>query len=338
MTLKSVGGHGVQAAPAHTNDGSPQSVVDLRRLEYFLAIVDHGGMGKASNQIHVAQPSLSQAVHVLERELGAALFEKVGRGIALTTAGRALVEPARKALEDTSKALEAVQSVTRSTSGWIDIASYPMLAMDPIPRLVGGFRQAYPGVGLNIIGTADSVSDVNNLVSGGSCEIGMTYVTSRDPELEYWSLGHQQFSVIVPPGLDHGWGGARALSHAELAALPWVLGPPGSAVRDLLDKDLELSDMGIHVVVESNDSESLVPLVLAGAGATLLPASVAEVARRRSAARYEITPPLTREVALVHGRYGLSSLARSFKEWVLTHGMTLMTDGELPLVPEVVVA
>jgi DNA-binding transcriptional LysR family regulator len=69
--------------------------MDARQLEYFLAIVDHDGFGRAAQQLHIAQPSLSQSIANLERELGVQLFHRIGRGVVLSTAGSDLIAPAR---------------------------------------------------------------------------------------------------------------------------------------------------------------------------------------------------------------------------------------------------
>ena len=86
--------------------------MDLRRLRFFLAVVDHGGFTAAATAIHVAQPALSLAVRELERELDATLLVRSRLGVTLTSAGAALVEPARQALHDVEIAVAAVAAVT----------------------------------------------------------------------------------------------------------------------------------------------------------------------------------------------------------------------------------
>ena len=86
--------------------------MDLRRLRLFLAVVDHGGFTAAAAAIHVAQPALSLGVRELERELGATLLVRSRKGVVLTPAGEALVEPARQALRDVDIAVAAVEAVT----------------------------------------------------------------------------------------------------------------------------------------------------------------------------------------------------------------------------------
>lgn len=85
--------------------------MDARQLTYFLAIVDEGGYGRAAVALHVAQPSLSQAIAALERDLRVPVFSRAGRGVRLTEAGAQLVAPARQVLRDLQAARDVVRSV-----------------------------------------------------------------------------------------------------------------------------------------------------------------------------------------------------------------------------------
>ena len=95
--------------------------MDARQLEYFLAIVDHDGFGRAAQHLHIAQPSLSQSIANLERELGVQLFHRIGRGVVLSTAGSDLIAPARQVLRDlrTARAtMESAKGLRRGTVSW----------------------------------------------------------------------------------------------------------------------------------------------------------------------------------------------------------------------------
>ena len=101
--------------------------MDLRQLGYVVAVVDHGGFTRAAAAMHVAQPSLSQAIRSLEAELGVALFDRIGRTVRLTAAGRALLPSARQALRDVDSAREAVEAVRGVERGRLDLVSIPTL-------------------------------------------------------------------------------------------------------------------------------------------------------------------------------------------------------------------
>src|SRR5687767_9303045 len=106
--------------------------MDLRRLRLFVAVADQGGFTAAAGAEHVAQPAVSLAVRELEDELGAPLFVRSRAGAVLTTAGEALLGPARQALRDVEHAAAAVAAVTGLVAGHLDLASLPTLAADPV--------------------------------------------------------------------------------------------------------------------------------------------------------------------------------------------------------------
>src|SRR5271155_2400049 len=124
--------------------------MDERRLRYFLAVVDEGGVTRAARRLRVAQPSLSQSVRALESELGAELFHRVGRGLRLSPAGEALVGPARRVLRAIDDARDAITGVVELNAGRLELAALATLAVDPMADLIGGFRERYPGIEVRV--------------------------------------------------------------------------------------------------------------------------------------------------------------------------------------------
>src|SRR5262249_35189913 len=113
--------------------------MDLHQLEYFLAVADQKTVNAAAASLGVAQPTISQALGKLARELGAALFHRIGRGLVLTSAGHALVGPARRILRDVVTAEGALVDAEGRPRGRLDIIAIPAFSADPLPRLVGTF-------------------------------------------------------------------------------------------------------------------------------------------------------------------------------------------------------
>uniref|UniRef100_UPI003221EDC7 LysR family transcriptional regulator n=1 Tax=Intrasporangium sp. TaxID=1925024 RepID=UPI003221EDC7 len=124
--------------------------MERRHVEYFLAVVEHGSFTAAAAALYLAQPSLSQAIRELERELGAPLFVRLHRGVRLTAAGTALVLPARQVMRTLSTARAAVQDVVGVRAGKLDLAMLPALIGDPLAPVISAFRTAAPGVTLTI--------------------------------------------------------------------------------------------------------------------------------------------------------------------------------------------
>src|SRR5438309_7753772 len=113
--------------------------MDLRQMEYAVAVVEYGGFTRAASACYVSQPSLSQGVAKLEAELGTPLFHRVGRRVVLTSAGEAFLEPARQVLRDVRTIRDAVDAVAGVDAGQLDLVALPTLAVEPAARLVAAF-------------------------------------------------------------------------------------------------------------------------------------------------------------------------------------------------------
>jgi DNA-binding transcriptional LysR family regulator len=282
--------------------------MDERRLRYFLAIVEQGGVTAAAAQLHVAQPSLSQTLRSFETELGVELFHRVGRGLRLSAAGQALIGPARQVLRAMEIARGAVGEISEVAAGTLDVATLATLAVDPLAGLIGDFRRAYPAVIVNVL-EAESAVEVSTLVRQGACELGLAHLPVPGENLIASNLGEQELLFVLPSDSEVPDG---VLAPSALADIPLVVSPPGTSTRLLLDQALAAAHITPRIAVQTCAREAIVPLVLAGAGAALLPAALAQEAHRRGALIRRARPRITRHIGLVHRDGPLSPAARSF--------------------------
>ena len=290
--------------------------MDERRLRYFLAVVDEGSVTRAAQQLHVAQPSLSQALRAFESELGVQLFHRVGRGLRLSSAGDALVGPARQILRAIEEAHNAITGVLELKRGTLEIAALATLAVDPMATLIGRFRARHPRVEVRVI-EPDSADGVRALVRDGTCELGAAHLPLRDQQLTAHPLGEQELLFVLPPDASAD---GSPLGANELADTPLVVSPPGTSTRILLEQALARVHITPTIAVQTAAREAIVPLVLAGAGAALLPAPLAREAHRRGATIRSARPKITRTVGLVHRRAALSPAATAFIALALKPG------------------
>jgi DNA-binding transcriptional LysR family regulator len=148
------------------------------------------------------------------------------------------------------------------------------------------------------------------LVRDGSCELGAAHLPLAGGQLVAHKLHEQELLFAFPP--DIAPTSQRALTPRELARTPLVVSPPGTSTRMLLEQALAAVGVTPQIAVETAAREAIVPLVLAGAGAALLPSPQAEEAKRRGAAVRRARPAITRTVGLIHRHGPLSSAAQAF--------------------------
>lgn len=151
--------------------------MDLRKLTYFIAVVEEGSISGAAQRLHMTQPPLSQAILTLERDVGAKLLERHARGVAPTAAGLLLVQQGKHLLQWSNRISQQVERVGTGESGCIYIASMPTVAWSQLPGLLQAFRSAAPGIE---VGLADpGPAGVLRLVAEGTADLG--FVSTSDP-------------------------------------------------------------------------------------------------------------------------------------------------------------
>jgi DNA-binding transcriptional LysR family regulator len=285
--------------------------MDSRKLSHFVAVADHGGFTAAAKAVFVSQPALSLAVKDLEAEVGAQLFTRVGHRVSLTAAGTALLGPARQVLRDLETGRAAVAAVTGLLAGSLSLASLPTLAADPTAQMVGEFRRHHPGVRVDLAAPEDS-DDLFTLVESGSCELGITDAVDVPDSLAAISLGVQELVFILPPGSEGA--GEDPLVALERAEVPLVVAPVGTSTRRLLDQQFREQGSEPPLAVVSAQREAILPLVIAGAGAALVPEAMASIAEQLGAVVVRPSPAAVRGLVLVHPLGPLSPAASRFIE------------------------
>lgn len=285
--------------------------MDTRQLEYFLAVVDHGGFGRAAEALHLAQPSLSQAVAGLERELGVPLFHRVGRGVVISDAGGELVGPARQVLRELRTARSAVDSVKGLLRGRVELATMPSPGVEPLGTLTRWFCRRHPGVtvGAEAAFTAD---EVVQQIKNGSCELGLIGASEvpHPPGVDVHELETQEFFLVGAPDEEFPAGDPVQLSALSGARL--IVSPPGSLMRRIVD-DVLAAGVELRIAAEVAHRTSVLPLVLQGVGLAVLPVGWVPLARRAGARIARIEHPAQLHVALVSRAAPLTPTASAFR-------------------------
>jgi DNA-binding transcriptional LysR family regulator len=288
--------------------------MDRRHLEYFVAIAESGSFTRAAAALNIAQPSLSHTILMLERELGAQLFERLGRGVKLTPAGQSLLAPARRTLASFQFAQAAVRSVSDLGFGRLSVITNTLWAIEPLVQIIGEFRQLHPAVQFTVADPQRRF-DVLEQVRSGEADFGLVDGTPPKGALDsLWLVDHRLVAVLPPQALP----GLRTATVAELVPFGLISTPQGTALRELLDDELQTAGESSEIAVETAHLASVVPLVLAGAGAALLPEGLAAAAEAKGAQVVPMAKPRIAEVHLIWRAGGLTGVAEHFRALAAT--------------------
>lgn len=293
-----------------------QAGSDARRLAYFLAVVEAGTVTGAAARLRVAQPSLSLAIRDLERDLGAPLFDRIGRRLVLNETGTSLVEIARHVIADLASARAAVGARASLTSGEVVVAAPAALAIDPIGPVMNAFCRRYPGVRVRVAG-GQAPNEIRDLVAAADADLGLAtddVADSGQHSLIEREIGLHEIVAVLPPDSTIA-GSAGRLTAASLATWPLIAAEPGTRVRAVLDQFAH-DGLSLRIAAEVEYREAMIPLVLGGLGAALMPAALARLAGRLGAVVIGLDPPIINHVLLVH-RPELTQAAAAFAEALL---------------------
>lgn len=284
--------------------------MDVRHLQYFLAVVDEGGVHAAADQLYVAQPSVSQALRTLQRDLGAELFTRTGRRLQLTAAGEALIAPARQVLHWMDLSRAHVEAVTGLKTGRLIIATMPSQAVDPMPTVIDAFVRKYPMVQVSIR-AAGTPQDVLSLLRTGQIELGVMAVTAlpETGDLVIHPVVRQGFVVVSSRAANlptHG-----PLTYDQLEGQRLIVGQPGTGMRRVADEVIAANRSTI-AVVETEHREAILPMVLADTGVAIMAAPWRSLAREAGLVVHDLTTTAHLEILIAHRDVDLSPAARAF--------------------------
>ncbi len=244
--------------------------MELRQLEYFLAVVEEGSFTAAAARLYMGQSSLSSSLLSLERELRTELFIRGRRGTELTDAGRALLHPARAALAETERARDAVAEVTGLLRGSVRIAAVPLPRSVDVADTILGFQSQHPGIDVHVLPAG--AQGMVDLVSDGQVDFAIGPRTPRvGPGLRFTPLISTPLTLVCPP--THRLAGVRDAAPADVVGEPVLDLARGWWSRTLFDAWVRQSDSQRRVRLEINEWLPLLSMVQRGMGIAYGPAA-----------------------------------------------------------------
>lgn len=248
--------------------------MELRHLRYFTAVAEELHFTRAAARLGIGQPPLSQQIQQLEREIGTPLFLRLPRGIALTEAGAQFLEDARAILAGADRAVDTARRLGRGERGAITVGFTASAVFHPyLPRAIRAYRDRYPGVRITLT-ESTSVSLLRSLRAG---EVDVAFVRPpyvADPEFESERVLNEPMLIALPP--DHRLVRKRAIPMAALADEDFVLYPRpiGASLYDAIQSACQRAGFTPRVIQEAPQMASIVSLVAAGVGISVVPAAM----------------------------------------------------------------
>jgi DNA-binding transcriptional LysR family regulator len=282
--------------------------MELTQLRYFEAVARHLHFTRAAEELHVAQPTVSQQLARLEAELGTALFHRMKRRVALTSAGEALLPRARQLLTELDEARAEVQELTGLRKGSLAIGATPSVSTRLLPPVLAEFHQLHPGIRL-LVREAGSRWLVQSLESG-ELDLALVILPVRQPVLQTQPL--QVERLVLATANDDPLTERGTVELGELRETPFVMFREGYDLRDVTLAACRRLGFEPKVAVEGGEMDTVLRLVAYGLGVAIVPEMVIEPGA--GLARVQLSRPrLARTIALARRRDRfLSAAAREF--------------------------
>ncbi|MEV0599248.1 LysR substrate-binding domain-containing protein [Streptomyces sp. NPDC050315] len=271
--------------------------MQLQQLRYFAAVADTRHFTRAAEQEHVAQPSLSQQIRSLERELGAELFHRARGHITLTDAGETLLPFARRILADADTARREVQEVAGLRRGRLRLGAPPSLCASVVPDVLRAFHDRYPGVDLQV--RESGSQDLVRVLAAGELDLALviTPLPVQAPALTTAELLREELVVVsapdAPPPVRR-----KYLRVDDLRDHPLVMFRRGYDLREFTVAACRAAGFEPVFTVEGGEMDAVLGFVRAGLGSAVVPSMVA--ARAGLRATPFAAPGLHRNISVAH--------------------------------------
>jgi LysR family hydrogen peroxide-inducible transcriptional activator len=297
--------------------------MELQQLRYLCAIADTGSFSRAAERCRVAQPSLSQQISKLEDELGTRLFDRLGRSVRLTDAGRTFLPHARNVLHQTELARSEVDGRRRDARGTVIVGVIPTIAPYYLPERIAAFMRRFPESTLRIVEetTPVLVESLRTL----AIDIAILSLPLKHRDFEITPLLTERLYAALP--LDHPRAGAASISLRELRDERFVLLRDSHCFREIALAACRRAHLDPRITFESGQFSSLLGMVAAGVGVSLVPEMAVD---ERAGCRYvrisDTKAVRTIAAARLKGR-SFSRVQQGFVEFPSTFRRSQSTNG-----------
>lgn len=284
--------------------------MEIRQLQYVLKVAEERNFSRAADKLHLAQPSLSQQIMKLEKELGVQLFERRPGDIGLTFAGKRFIEQASKILDQVEALKKEMLDVAGMRKGQLVIGSLPITGAHVLPSALPIFQKEFPGIELVLI--EETTTNLEMLTARGQTDLSLLSLPISEQGLEIIPLLEEDILLAVPP--NHTLAKQKDVRLAECPEESFIFLKKGQGFRKISEQLCHDAGFEPKVIFESTNIETVQSLVSAGMGVAFVPKMVT----RGYPSNHPVYLPIsdlkpTRKLVIGHkkGRY-LSKAGNSF--------------------------
>ncbi|GBF15984.1 HTH-type transcriptional regulator GltC [Rhodococcus sp. Br-6] len=246
--------------------------MELRQLEYFVAVAEEANFTRAAARVHVSQSGISAQIRQLENDLGAPLFDRSTRVAALTVAGEAALAHARAALAAARAVRDAVDDVNQLVRGRLEVGMVTACTVTPLFDALSSFHRAHPGIDVSL--REDNSDRLVDDVRAGAVDLALVGVAGAEPAgLHSFTVVRERLVAAVPR--NHPLAQLSSVTLADVCAHPLVTLPPGTGIRTVLDRGCADLNCRASIALQASAPDAVADLATRGLGVAILSDSMA---------------------------------------------------------------
>lgn len=285
----------------------------LRYVHYFLAVAEHGSFTRAAAALYVSQPALSQQIKLLEQTLEVQLFDRTGRTVRLTDAGKVFQRHARQAMNELEAGARAVQDVEDLSRGHLRLGLTPTYTPWLAGPLLAAFWQRYPGITLAV--SEGTQGQIEQQLVNDELDIGLGFAGDHAAELSATPLMQEGLVLVVSK--KHPLAGQKQLAITALTGEPLVLLDCSFSTRVEIDQQCRTQNVSPNLVMETNTLGAILALLQRAPLASILPDTLVQA--HDALCTLELSPPLSERTGVALTRKNTHHAAAGALIEVLSH-------------------
>ncbi|CAM3417301.1 cidABC operon transcriptional activator CidR [Marinicrinis lubricantis] len=244
--------------------------MDIRHLQYFLEVAKHQSFTKAAEALYITQPTISKLIKNLEEELGILLFERVGKRVELTDAGEVLLQQAQGMVQSFEHMTVQLGDLLELKHGRIRMGLPPMIGASYFPKMMGMFRQKYPGIQLELF--EDGAKKVEAEVEAGHLDIGVVLLPTKPELFDMIPFVEDQLMIVVHA--DHPLLELDEVRLKDLEHEPFLLFREDFALHDRIIEECRNTGFEPNIMYKSSQWDFISEMAAAKLGIALLPNTI----------------------------------------------------------------